>query len=648
MKLMIKLLLAVAVLAGLYLVGNSLWASAQAPVNVEPTSLRADLGGTISIYATAVTSPSITFTPECTVRLFNYGILTTVYVNPITLQAAVPNTLGAGDYTLNVLDANGAPIGAGTIRILAAPAPTATPKPDSPPPDGRPILTVRNFSVDPTQVRPGQEFTVNVEVYNNGSRAGENTMAVFPGGDFIPLDEEGHLFWQVPINAAFVVTQRLRVPKETSNGIHQVQVNLSANDWAGNHYDYPATIPVEVIGASTGAAPATGKPKILIEGVSTTPKVVAPDTPFTLTLRLANRGSRTATNIMTEADAATAIPAEGGSVAATDVLKINQEVTVTLQLLLKPATEGGRKGLNINLEYSDYSGGSYTDQQTVRLDVDTSLASRPQLLIQSYKTDPENISPGDTFTLTVELANVGGGEAQRLTLAFGGENGENLGAFVPVEGGNVSFVNNVASGDIEKVTMKMMAAGNAETKAHNLPIMLAYDAGTGTREKDTQRISLMVRRRPQFKISFSRPVQESMPMVGMPFPLPVELVNAGTARFNIPEMTVTGENMELNGETSSYVGNLDPGGTWEMDAMAIVMTPGTAEVVVNVSYVDDLNQTQIYSQVLTVEVMEAPQMPEFGDPMNPEGPGGGEMPETPETLPQKIWRFFKGLLGLGS
>ncbi len=644
MKLTIKFLLAVTVLAGLYLLGSTLWVSAQAPVGVEPTTLRADLGGTISIYATAAISP--TFTPDYTVRLINYGILTTVYVNPITLQAVVPDTLAAGDYTVHVLNAGGVAIGAGTLRIIAAPAPTATPKPDSPPPDGRPILTVRNFSVDPTQVRPGQEFTVNIEVYNNGSRAGENTMAVFPGGDFIPLDEEGHLFWQVPINGTFVVTQRLRVPKETTNGIHQVQVNLSANDWSGAHFDYPATIPVEIIGASSGAAVATGKPKILIEGVSTTPDVVTPDTPFTLTLRLANRGSRTATNIMTEADAATAIPAEGGSVASTDVLKINQEVTVSLQLLLKPATEGGRKGLNVNLEYSDYGGGSYTDQQTVRLDVDTSLASRPQLLIRSYQTEPEMISPGDTFTLTVELANVGGGEAQRLTLAFGGENGENLGAFVPVQGSNVSFINNITSSDTEEVTMKMMVAGNAETKAHNLPIALAYDAGTGTREKDTQRISLMVRRRPQFKVNFYRPVEESMPMVGMPFALPVELVNASTARFNIPELEITGENLELSGETTSYVGNLDSGGSWTMDAMAVAMTPGPVEVVVN-HYVDDLNQTQVFSQVLTVEVMEMPQEPGF-DPMNPEGPKGEEMPGTPETLPETILRFIKGLLGLGS
>ncbi len=622
-------------LAVLMVLGIAAWAAAQIPVNVEPSMLRTDQGGTVSIYATS----ALTFTEGHTVRLLNYGILTTNYVNPTALQATVPAGLSAGDYTLWVLNAAGVEVGAGALRLVSPPSPTATPKPESAPPPGRPILTVRNYTVEPLQVRPGQEFTVSVEVYNNGSRAGENTMAVFPGGTFIPLGDKGHLFWQVHINATFVATQRFRVPASITNGIHNVEVQLSANDWEGNHYDYPATIPVEVVGASTGAAP-TGKPKVLVEGATTTPVIITPGMPFSLTLVLANRGSRTATNIMAHADAATAIPAFGGNVVSTDVLKIDSLVTVTLPLLLKPVKEGGRQGLTIMLEYSDYSGGGYSDQQTVGIDIDTSLANRPQLLINAYETDPQSISPGDSFTLTLELANVGGGDAQRITLALGGEEGENLGSFVPIEGSNVSFVPTVAAGETAEITLRLMVAGNAETKAHNLPVALAYDTGTGTREKDTQRVSLMVFRRPQFKVSFYRPV-EGTAMVGQPFALPIEVVNSGTARFNIPTLEATGEGLEFMDESSTYVGNLDPGGSWTLDATATPLSAGPVDVVVNVYYVDDLNQTQIYSQTLTVQVTE---MPQDGGPDGPE-----ELPEeASETLMQKVLRFLKGFLGLGS
>ncbi len=642
MKRRVKWILVVGLVA-LLTFGIVVWSAAQAPVNVEPSVLRTDQGGVVSLYATA----PLTFTEDYTVRLLNYGILATTYVNPLALQATVPPGLSAGDYTLWVLDANGVQVGVGTLRLVAPPAPTATPKPESPAPSGRPILTVRNYTVEPMQVRPGQEFTVSIEVYNNGSRAGENTMVVFPGGTFLPLDEKGHIFGQVHINATFVATQRFRVPASITNGIHQVEVQLSANDWEGAHYDYAATIPVEVTGASTGAAP-TGKPKVLVESVSTSPAVITPGMPFSLTLVLANRGSRTAINVMTHADPATAIPAEGGSIISTDVLRIDGVVTVTLPLLLKSVKEGGRQGLTVMLEYSDYSGGSYSDQQTVGIDIDTSLANRPQLLIEAYHTDPVGISPGDSFTLTLELANVGGGGAQRITLALGGEEGENLGAFVPVEGSNVSFVSAVGAGETEVITVRLMVAGNAETRAHNLPVALAYDAGTGTREKDTQRVSLMVFRRPQFKVSFYRPV-EGTAMVGQPFALPIEVVNSGTARFNVPTLEATGEGLEFMGESSTYVGNLDPGGSWTLDAMAMAMAPGPLDVIVNVYYVDDLNQTQIYSETLTVEVMEMPEFEEPGGEFGPDGPIGPDgLPQTPETLSQKIWRFVKAFLGLGS
>jgi len=198
------------------------------------------------------------------------------------------------------------------------------------------------------------------------------------------------------------------------------------------------------------------------------------------------------------------------------------------------------------------------------------------------------------------------------------------------------------------ITVRLMVAGNAETRAHNLPIALAYDTGTGTREKDTQRVSLMVFRRPQFKVSFYRPVEGSA-MVGQPFPLPIEVVNSGTARFNVPTLEATGDGLEFMGESSTYVGNLDPGGSWTLDAMAMAMEPGPLDVVVKVHYVDDLNQTQTYSETLTVEVMEMPSFEEPGGPFGPEGPIGPEgLPQTPETLPQKIWRFVKAFLGLGS
>ena len=628
-KLFLASILSIVALLGLVaLVG------AQTPVTVEPTSLRTDQGGTVTIYATG----TLTFTAQHTVRLVGYGILPTSYVNPTALQATVPTGLAAGDYALNVLDGNGSTVGAGSLKLTAPPTPAPPPQPTSAPPPGRPILTIRNYSVTPPKVRPGQEFTVTVEVYNNGSRAGENTMAVIPGGTFLPVGETGHMYGTVHINHTFVVVQRMRVPANTSSGVQNVTINLSANDWEGTHYDYPQNVAVEVIGGSGGAA-ASGQPKIIIEEATTDPPLVAPGMPFTLTLRLANRGSRTATNVTAHADTAVALPAEGSGIVSCDIIRIDRVVTVTLPLRLKAGQEGGRQGLNVTIESSDYSGGTHSSQQTVALDVDASLANRSQLLIDGYHTTPELISPGDSFTLTLHLTNVGGGDAQRLTLSLGGEKGENLGAFVPIEGSNVLFVSSVAAGKTADVSLRLLVSGDAGTKAHSLPVALAYDTVGGTREKSVQQVSLMVRRRPAFKVSFYHPVEGAM--AGQPFKLSVEVLNAGNAKFNVPELQVSSAQLEFLDETSTYVGDLDSGGSWNLDTMALAAEPGPVDVIVNVSYVDDLNQTQVISQTLSFEVQEGWEPDDLGQP--------GEMEQAqPETLWHKILRAVKGFLGLGS
>jgi hypothetical protein len=136
------------------------------------------------------------------------------------LKAQLPGEVPAGSYQVRVSDGGALDVEVGLLTIIAptpTPRPTAIATPPPPAPPGQPILTLRNYTVTPEQVRPGQEFEVAIEIYNNGSRAGENTLAIFPGGTFLPLGEKGHQLWQLHINATVVVTQRMRAPASIAN-----------------------------------------------------------------------------------------------------------------------------------------------------------------------------------------------------------------------------------------------------------------------------------------------------------------------------------------------------------------------------------------------------------------------------------------------
>jgi len=595
--------------------------------SIEPDTLVSQTGGTLSIYGSGFTTATVA-------RLVGFGLLETTYVNSTALTAVVPPGIPAGTYDLQVSEDSTSATLPAALAIVSAtptPGPTLIPVPEPTPVPGRPILTIRNYSVEPSRVAVGREFIVTIEVYNTGSRAGENTMVTFPGGTFLPVGETGHLLWQLHINHTAVVTQRMRVPSGLASGSYNLQVNLSANDWEGNHYDYPETVAVEVIGVGHG------RPQLVIEAAQTEPLVLGPGDSFSLTLRLANRGSRTATQVVAGAASADlAVPAGGSNVVALDRIGIDQVVTATLPLVLGEVTQAGRLNLEIALDCSDYDGGSYTTRQGVGLEVSTALVDRPRLLVASYHTAPDSLSPGDTFTLTLEVSNVGGGEAQRLILTLGGEGESGMGPFAPLHSSNVKFVPHLAAGATVEVTQQLVVDGGADAGAYSLPVALAFDDARGTRHSDSQLISLLVRRRPHLQIGFYRPVE--MVPVNVPFELPVEVTNIGRTLVNVSTLEVSSTQLEIS-EGSLYLGPLDGGTSGSLEAMAVAQEGGTAKVLVTVYYLDDFEQPQVVTKTLTVEVEEPPEEP----------PGAGEeSQEQEEGFWGKALRFLRGLLGLGS
>ena len=594
---------------------------------IEPTVLVSQDGGTLSIYGGGFTTATV-------VRLVDVGLLETTYVNSTALKAVVPRSVLPGIYDLEVSDGGVSATMLGALTIVAStpiPGPTPLPTPKPTPVPGRPVLTIRNYAVEPSRVVAGREFVVTVEVYNTGSRAGENTMVTFPGGTFVAVGETGHLLWQLHINHTAVVTQVMRVPTNLASGSYNLQVNLSANDWEGNHYEYPQTIAVEVIGITTG------RPQLVIEAAETEPAVLGPGDAFSLTLHLANRGSRTATQVaVSTASADLAVPASGSNVIVVEQIGIDQVTTVTLLLVLGEVTQAGRLSMEIALDCSDYSGGSYATRQSVGLEVSTALADRPQLIIAGYRTAPDPLAPGDPFTLTLEVNNVGGGEAQRLTLTLGGEGGSGLAPFAPLQSSNVKFVPSLAAGATLELSQRLVVDGGAESKAYSLPVALAFDDAHGTRRTDSQLISLLVSRRPHFQIGFYQPVVTAT--VGVPFMLPVEVTNIGRTLVNVSTLEVASIQLEIQ-DGSLYLGPLDGGTSGSLEATATAIQGGAAEVVVSVHYLDDFEQPQVITKTLTIPVEEP-------------APAGAVAAENAQEQRGSFWdkvlRALRGLLGLGS
>jgi hypothetical protein len=182
----------------------------------------------------------------------------------------------------------------------------------------------------------------------------------------------------------------------------------------------------------------------------------------------------------------------------------------------------------------------------------------------------------------------------------------------------------------------LVVDGSAESGSYSLPVALAFDDARGTRHTDSQLISLLVREQPHFRIDFYRPVGE--PIVDEPFTLPVEVTNIGRTLVNVNSLELTSEELEIQ-DGSLYLGPLDAGTSGSLEATGIAYEGGTAEIVVNVHYLDDFDQARVMTKTLVVEVEE---------PREPAPEAEQASTEQEAGFWRRLLRILRGLVGLGS
>jgi len=436
-----------------------------------------------------------------------------------------------------------------------------------------------------------------------------------------------------------------------------------------------------IVGPTATPAPtAFARPLIVVQsyGASSTEVVSFQDYDFEMTL--VNSGQATASNVVATFKQGDFTARATGGVRSLGALTPGQNVR-----FFQPLTSGSLSGnlatLEVLVTYTDLNGTIYSDTFTLTFQVykpppgpavtatptPTStprVVPRPQLVISGYRTDVIPLQPGTRFTLQLDLLNVGSASARRVTMIVGGgsaSGGPSGGAgtpspgggisgggadftnFAPVDASNVQFLGDLNAA--ASLAAKQTLVVNATTKpgAYPMKFSFVYSDEQGVSYADDQAITLLVYQLPLVEIGF---YQETGPLfAGQPNVLPLQVVNLGRNSVALGNLEVTapvgGAQFSNN---VSLVGVLDTGGfPFTLDATVIPDVPGSLELLVTVDYTDDFNQPQQITKTLTVEVMEG-----FIEPLPTDGGVPEPPPPVPETLLDKLLRFLKGLLGLGS
>ncbi|MCP5095467.1 MAG: hypothetical protein GY943_07940 [Chloroflexi bacterium] len=453
------------------------------------------------------------------------------------------------------------------------------------------------------------------------------------------------------------------VPPGIPPGFYNIQVGLGNNDGSyvvrdGIFEVYgptPTPAPTETPIPTATAVYIFGQPQLAIQSATTNPAVPEAGQPFELTMSVTNQGNWTAIDIEVELlSTDIAVPAAGSNVRILPRVGVGETVTTTVPLVLSQSVPDGPQNLNFNIDYFDINGKPYNTQQSIGLAVSEVTATptpgpeQPRLVLTTYEVDPTGkLEPGAIFDLVLNVTNVGNAETENVIVTLGGAAGEQLQPFALLNAGNIRYIDKIAAGETVEVRQTLLVAGTAVSGVYNLPIDLAYDDSDGTPLTISQVINLLVEKPPQLQVNFYRPVE--LGLVDEPLDLPVEVVNIGRSLINVSTLAITSPDMDIQNNTL-YVGPLDGGTSGSLDALAIPNTGGQIELLVSVNYLDDFSQPQIYETTLTVQIEEpdVPEALEIGADGTPVTPESSDEDNGEETFIDLLWRFVKGMLGLGS
>jgi hypothetical protein len=331
--------------------------------------------------------------------------------------------------------------------------------------------------------------------------------------------------------------------------------------------------------------------------------------------------------------------------------------------------------VTVKISYTDTQGTAYTETFTISLKVHGyygggsyvtptgTVSPRPQLVVTGYESNLDPLQPGLTFSLHLDIENLGSADARSVAMVVGGASstgdfdsgtpspggvggaGSDLTNFAPLGSSNVVYLKDVHAGQKMETDLQLIVNVNTNPGAYPLKISFVYDDVKGNRLIDDQVITLLVYSLPQVEVSFYTSVEGLM--VGQPGMLPLQVTNLGRKSAVLGTMRVSAKGAELT-NNSSLVGVLDTGGYYTFDVSIVPQKAGTLPLQVSINYTDDFNKVRTITQDLEVEVMDAPPEDMMG-PLGPDGKPLAEMPmQAPETFWQKLLRFVKGLIGLDS
>lgn len=234
--------------------------------------------------------------------------------------------------------------------------------------------------------------------------------------------------------------------------------------------------------------------------------------------------------------------------------------------------------------------------------------TNPRIIVTGYRTDPEVVYAGSTFKLTVSVKNTSRETAVENVLfnleatVEGKDADATYSAFLPTSGSSSVYTERISPGQTYDMSIEMEAKSDLSQKPYVLTVNMKYDTEDQINMSDVAHVSVPIKQEAKIDTGAAEIMPESIP-VGEQSNVMFSVFNTGkTTLYNVK---VTYESATVESGIT-YLGNISPGATQNVDSMLTGIAPDTGEGIVKavITYEDEAGNETRFEKDLNLLVYE--------------------------------------------
>ena len=227
--------------------------------------------------------------------------------------------------------------------------------------------------------------------------------------------------------------------------------------------------------------------------------------------------------------------------------------------------------------------------------------------ISSINVNPQEIAPGETATITLDVENTLSSDVENVNLILDFSS-LNI-PIAPYQGSSEQSIDELGEGDKEDFVFRVIVLPEAASGVYKIPVKITYDLN-GTEKTKTSTIGIVVNSPPKISLAV-----EGALVRGMENEITIRIINDGLSGIKFLSINFQQpSNGRIMSPTYEYIGNLDSDDFDSIDLRVFTNknSLGTLSIPMTINYKDSTNKDLTKEEIVNVKVYSVDEAKKIG------------------------------------